>query len=110
MSEFLYNLGARGARHPFRTLAVWLVLAAVTFGAASSFGGELTDDFKVPGVESQKGIDTLTERFPTFSGASGRIVFYDEDDPIDSPENRAEIDEAIERLAANEDVTLVADP
>ncbi|MET0159377.1 MAG: MMPL family transporter [Acidimicrobiales bacterium] len=110
MSEFLYNLGARCARHPFRALAVWLVLAAVTFGASASFGGELTDDFKVPGVESQEGIDTLTERFPTFSGASGRIVFYDEDDPIDSPENRAEIDRAIDRLAASEDVTLVADP
>ena len=110
MSAFLYKLGARCARHPFRTLALWLVLAAAVFGASSSFGGELVDDFKVPGVESQQGIDTLSEKFPAFSGASGRVVFHDEDDPIDSPGNRAEIEAALIRLAAGEDVTLVADP
>ncbi len=110
MSAFLYELGARCARHPFRTLAIWLVLAGTIFGISSSARGELVDDFKVPGVESQEGIDTLKEKFPTFSGASGRIVFHDEDDPIDSPENRALIGEATERLAEGDDVTLVADP
>jgi RND superfamily putative drug exporter len=110
MSTFLFNLGRRCARHPFRTLGVWLLVAVAVLGLHSRFGDELVDDFKVPGVESQEANDVLSQRFPAFAGTSGRIVFHVEEGRIDDPGPRAEIAAATSRLAEGEDVSIVTDP
>jgi putative drug exporter of the RND superfamily len=111
MSSFLFRLGRGCARHPFRTMTVWLLVAVAVFAAKSSFGDELVDDFKVPGVESQQGTDVLKESFPEFSGAAGRVVFHTEDGRIDDAEERALVEEAVATLAATvDDLTLVTSP
>jgi putative drug exporter of the RND superfamily len=110
MSLFLYRLGQRCARRPYRVLLVWLLLAAGIFAWRATSGGETTDDFRIPGVESQVATDTLTERFPEFSGASGRVVFHVSEGHIDDPTNQAEIEQAIDRLGEGQDVTFVSDP
>ena len=74
MSSFLFRLGRWCARHPYRTIVAWLLVAVSVFGMKAQFGGELVDDFKVPGVESQNGTDVLKETFPEFSGAASRVL------------------------------------
>ena len=83
MSTFLFKLGRWCARHPFKTMSTWFVVALAVFAASAQFGDELVDDYAVPGVESQEGTDVLEERFPEFAGASSRIVFHTADGRID---------------------------
>ena len=67
MSTFLYALGHAVARHRWRTLLVWVLLALVCFGVAGVAKGALVNDYTIPGTESQHGIDTLDQRFPQFA-------------------------------------------
>ena len=95
MSTFLFRLGRWCARHPFKTIGAWFLVAVAIFGASGRFGDELVDDYAVPGVESQDGTDVLEERFPEFAGASSRVVFHTEDGRIDDAENQAIVDDTI---------------
>ena len=109
MSSFLYRLGQRTAQHARAVLAIWL-LVLVAFGStAVLFGGELRDEFSIPGTESQEGLDVLDTRFPEVSGASGQIVFQaSQGDRI--TEHRAEVRERVRALEDVDHVLLVADP
>ena len=71
MSDFLFRLGRRTARHPYRTLGVWILIAVAVFSLNSAIGGEVANDFRVPGVEAQRARDLLEDRFPAQSGTSG---------------------------------------
>jgi RND superfamily putative drug exporter len=109
MSSFLYRLGQRTARRAHAVIVLWVLVLLVVGGAAAAFGGELRDEFSIPGTESQEGLDVLDTRFPEVSGASGQIVFR-------SPrgekiaEHRAEIRERVKALEDVEHVMLVSDP
>jgi putative drug exporter of the RND superfamily len=110
MSQFLFRLGRRCATHPFRTIGVWVLIAVAVFAWDGAAGGEPTNDYRVPGVESQHASDTLADQFPTFAGASGRVVFHVDDGRIDTAANRGAIEGAVARLAGGADVTVVTDP
>ena len=110
MSEFLFRLGHRTASHPYRALGVWLLIAVAVFSIHSSFGGEVTNDFRVPGVEAQRAQDLLKERFPTQSGSSGQVVFHVAEGRLDEPSRRAQIAAVLDRLRGGGHVTLVSDP
>ena len=110
MSDFLFRLGRRTARHPYRTLGVWLLIAVGVFSLNASFGGEVANDFRVPGVEAQQARDLLKERFPAQSGTAGLVVFHVGEGRLDEPARRSEIATALERLRTGDHVTLVTDP
>ena len=59
MTRALYRLGRGAARHPWRVIAIWVVLAVGVVGLNRSVGGDTTDDFRLPGTESQQAIDLL---------------------------------------------------
>ena len=63
MSAFLYRLGRRCAAHPFRTLGVWLLIVLAVVAANGAAGGDFSDDFRLPGSESQRAKDDLEARF-----------------------------------------------
>ena len=110
MSSFLFRLGQRCARHPWRVLGVWLVIAAVVLGVNSHLGGSTKDNFDVPGVEAQQADDLLTENFSQFSGVSGRMVFHVDQGSVTDPANAAAIQSALAEIAQGEDVSAVSDP
>ncbi|ADI04941.1 two-component regulator [Streptomyces bingchenggensis BCW-1] len=76
MATFLYRLGRLAFRRRRLFLTLWIaVLATVGIGAAS-VSGTTTDDFTLPGTQSQKAIDLLEKEFPKGSadGAAARVV------------------------------------
>ena len=87
MSSFLFRLGQRCARHPFRVLVAWLAVALAVIGLNMRLGGTTKDNYTVPGVEAQRAVDVLDEHFPELSGASGQLVFHVEAGLITDPAN-----------------------
>jgi RND superfamily putative drug exporter len=71
------TVGGAAARHPWRTIAAWLILIVALFGLKTAFGGQFQDNFTVPGAPSQAGADFLTASFPQVSGADARVVIHD---------------------------------
>ena len=74
MSAFLYRLGRNSARHPFRVLGIWLLVAVAVIALQGSAGGKFENSERVPGVESQHAADVLADRFPSQGGQSARVV------------------------------------
>src|ERR1700722_5777159 len=74
--HFTGTVGGAAARHPWRTVAAWLILIVVLFGLKTAFGGQFQDNFTVPGAPSQAGADFLRPRFPPMSGADARVVIH----------------------------------
>ena len=82
MSTLLFRTGGSAARHPWRFLGGWLVAAVVAVLLAGTAGGTLTDDYTMPGTDSQAATDLLEERFPAYAGASARVVVHAEDGTV----------------------------
>ncbi len=110
MSRMLYRWGRAAARHPWRMIGAWLVVATAVFALNAAVGGATRDDFTVPGTEAQRGIDLLDARFPTQGGVSGQVVFADPDGDITDPTSRAVVAETLGELAEGPDVISVSDP
>ena len=68
MSHALHRLGRRCARHPFRTLGVWLLASILIIAMSGTFGRELEDSFAVPGLDSQIALDLLQEVIADYEG------------------------------------------
>jgi RND superfamily putative drug exporter len=77
LSRLLFLIGAGTARHPWRTIAGWLLAAAFVTGLAGVVGGAFQDSFAIPGSETQRTNELLEEKFPAMSGTSARVVLHD---------------------------------
>jgi len=74
VATLLYRLGRFSFRHPWRMLAVWLILMIGMLGGGLALGGKTDDSFAIPGTESQNAIDRLEAVFPSAAGAAAQIV------------------------------------
>src|SRR3954471_21840720 len=108
MSTFLYTLGHRIARNRWKVLVTWVLLAAAAFAISGVAGGQLVNDYSIPGTESQRGIDTLAQRFPQASGTTGQIVFTSTAGPIADPQ--APVEAQTQPTAKRQHVTALDDP
>jgi RND superfamily putative drug exporter len=109
MTKFLYRLGFNSARHPFRVLLIWLLVAVAAFALKGSVGGETNDDFTIPGTESQAAFDLLEDRFPAESSISSRVVFHHERG-LDGPERQAAVEATLAELREAPHVIEVTNP
>ena len=96
-------------RHRRRVVAVWIVavVAVVVLGRVA--GGQYTDSFKLPDVESQRAFDLLKARFPAHSGDSAQIVVSAKDGVRD-PAVEARTAALLARIAKLPDVSGVVGP
>ncbi len=109
MSKLLYRLGRFSVRHRGLMLIGWVVVLAAVITGGSMAGGETSDEFSIPGTESQQAFDLLDDRFPDQSGTSARIVFATQDGtPI--VETRTAIDDTLAEAAALPGVVAVSNP
>jgi RND superfamily putative drug exporter len=78
----LHRLGLASARHPWRTIATWVLLVVAVGAAATTWGGALRDNWDVPGARAQHGLEQVRDHFPASGGSSAQVVLHD-DRPLD---------------------------
>jgi RND superfamily putative drug exporter len=111
MSKLLYRLGHVAVRRRRSVLAVWVALLVGVGVLAGSVGGETSDEFSVPGTESQRAMDLLQARFPSHSGSAARVVFASGDgSALTDVANRRIIDDTLADMAEAPGVVGVASP
>jgi putative drug exporter of the RND superfamily len=111
MATRLYRLGGWAYEHRKRVLVGWLLVIVAVFGSAAAFSGKTSNEFSVPGTESQVAQDLLQEKFPEAGGGSARVVFAaPEGEKLTDPENKAAVMESVENASKAPEVTAVQDP
>ena len=113
MAKVLHRLGSFCYRRRKLTVAIWLVVL-VAFGiGAFTLSGPSSNDFSLPGTESQKAIDLLGTRFPQLSaqGATAQVVFAaPAGQTLTSVSSRAAIQQVVDKLKSGSQVARVVDP
>ena len=111
MANFLYQLGRSCVRHKLKTILIWLAVAFTLIGLNRAIGGELTNGFNVPGLDSQKAYDLLVEEFPQQGGVSANVVVRAPDGTklSDTTQQNA-IDRLSSALVSLDDVESVVPP
>lgn len=56
-------------------LVIWIVALVAFIGLQSAAGGAYSNNFSLPGAESQKALDLLKARFPQQAGDTADVVF-----------------------------------
>ena len=91
-----------------RLVVILWVLALVGIGAASgAVGTAYSNNFKMPGTESQRAFDLLDARFPSRAGDTADVVFQ-ADGGLDA--KRPQIDALVAKLAKAPHVVGVVSP
>lgn len=93
----LARIAGACARRPWRVVAAWAGIFVVLIGLNAAFHGKLINDFKIPGSDTQKATDLITEKFGAQKGAALRVVLAaPEGQRLDTPARAA----AIKRMVA----------
>ena len=109
MTLRLYRLGRACVRRRRLVLGLWALLAATVIALAQVAGGETSDAFDIPGVESQQALDVLTDDFPAAAGTSAQLVFAADVGTLADPGAAAAVDTALAEVAEHPDVGAVGD-
>ena len=80
----LRRLGEWCARHFVVVIVAWLIALVALQVLNRSFGGEYSDNFSLPGVQSQQGLDVLKKHDPAAGGYGSQIVLRDSAKPLTS--------------------------
>ena len=75
MARWLYGLGQGAARLRWVVVGIWLTLIITVAALGTAFGGTLTSEITIPGIESQNANDLLAEQFPSANTGTIRAVF-----------------------------------
>src|SRR4029453_16057177 len=110
MSQLLYRLGRLAARRRWRVVAAWVVLAAAVIALGQTAGASFTNDYRVPGVESQRAADLLLRSFPAMAGADATVVFHAQRGTVRDPRAKAGIAATLAELRRQPHVAEVDDP
>ena len=83
-----------------------LVLLVLAAGVA----GEASDDYSLPGAESQQAIDLFQAHSPAFGGVDSTLVFTVDGGRVSDPAPRAAIEGALAKVRELDGVALAASP
>ncbi|MFF9165377.1 MULTISPECIES: MMPL family transporter [unclassified Streptomyces] len=73
----LRGLGEWCARHFVIVIVAWLLALGALQALNHTFGGQYSDNFALPGTQSQEGLDVLKQHDPVAGGYSSQIVMHD---------------------------------
>lgn len=113
MATFLYRLGRLAFRRRWRVLLAWVAVLVAAGIGISSVSASTTDDFTLPGTQSQRAIDLLEAEFPqaSASGATARVVVEAPDgEKLTSAAHKAQVEALVDELRTAPQVASVADP
>lgn len=91
------------ARHPWRVVGAWVAIVIALILAVGAFGGELQDEFEIPGSDTQRATDLIEKEFASEQGGVLNLVFAaPEGERLDTPARKAAIEQAIAELKTPE--------
>ncbi|WP_035771467.1 MMPL family transporter, partial [Arthrobacter sp. Br18] len=109
MAFLLYRLGKFAYRRRWWVVSAWLAIILAVGGAAVAFSGTLTNNFSIPGTESQRISDRLRAELPEAVGGTGTVVFTSDDGAF-TADQEAAVRAALAEMAALDGVRSVVDP
>ncbi|MER6797677.1 MMPL family transporter, partial [Amycolatopsis mediterranei] len=113
MATFLYRLGRFSFRRRALVAAVWAaVLVALGLGALT-LSGQLSNSVTIPGTESQRAVDQLTEKFPQANagGATARVIIEaPAGTTVTDAKGKAAVEALVGQLKTAPKVAAVVDP
>ena len=68
MSTLLDRLGRASARNHRLVIGAWVLAAVAVVVLATGLDGTTSDNFRIPGAQSQEALDVLEQRFPPKPG------------------------------------------
>ena len=87
------------ATHPWRVVAGWIGIIVLLVVLVGAIGGDLKDEFEIPGSDTQKATDLIESEFAAEQGGVLNLVFAaPEGETLDTPDRRAAIEEAVAEL------------
>ncbi|MFI9099477.1 MMPL family transporter [Streptomyces fildesensis] len=104
----LRRLGEWCARRFVVVIIVWLVALAGLHVLQNTFGGTYSDDFSLPGTQSNTGQQVLQKNAPASSGTAGQVVMHDAKGPLTGVTDQ--INQAVAALQKVPHVTSVVNP
>ncbi|MEX5637587.1 MMPL family transporter [Parafrankia sp. FMc2] len=112
MATYLYRLGRTAYRRRRLVVTLWVVALALVGVGAATLSGQTSDEFSIPGTESQQAIDLLDARMPAVGAdkATARVVFTVPDGALTDPGREQAIGEVVDQLTDVPQVTQVSDP
>lgn len=110
MAELLYGLGRFAARRPWTVIAGWLIALSLAIGAFLAFGGALTTSISIPGTETERVTQRLTEEIGELGGGTGTVVFQTKDGSEFTEPQQQQIEELLTGIRSIEGVAEVVDP
>ncbi|WP_413250442.1 MMPL family transporter [Sinomonas flava] len=109
MATLLYRLGRFAYDRRWLVLGVWLVIVAAVGGSAAAFHGQMTNNFQIPGTETQRMLDKLKAELPSASGGSATVVFESPDAPFTDAQKK-QLSDALTQIKGLDGVQNVTDP
>jgi RND superfamily putative drug exporter len=96
--------------HRWRTFGAWLLALVVIQVIASGVGTKQISSFRLPGTESQRAYDALSQHFPAAKGDTDQLVFKARTGTLRDGANRARIEAALKRVAGADSIAGVDSP
>ncbi|MFJ7156530.1 MMPL family transporter [Streptomyces sp. NPDC101118] len=104
----LYRLGHWCAQHFVIVIVAWLVAVGGLQALDRAFGGEYSDNFSLPGVQSAEGLTVLQEHEPAAGGYGAQIVLNDPSKPL--TQDAATVNSVVADLQKLPDVLAAQNP
>src|SRR3954453_9212704 len=102
---------ARACNAPrWRTFFAWLVALIALQAIAAAVGTKQISSFRLPGTESQRAYDLLSQHFPAAKGDTDQVVFRARSGKLADPATKARIQAALQRVAGDKLVGSVDSP
>jgi RND superfamily putative drug exporter len=109
MPQFLARMARTLSLHWKRSLAA-AVGVLVVLAVVAAAGGGASDDFAIPGTESQDAIDLFQAHSPAFGGADSTLVFTVPTGKVTDPGPRSAIEGALAKVREIKGVELAPSP
>jgi RND superfamily putative drug exporter len=109
MALLLYRLGKFSYRHRWMVISLWIAVLVAVGASAAAFHGTLSNNFQIPGTETQRIADKLRQDLPSASGGSASIAFEAPAEGF-TAQSRAAVTGALKKLDALPEVKGTVDP
>jgi RND superfamily putative drug exporter len=96
-------------RHRRRAIALWVATLLAVLGGSFAIGADWSNDFSLPGTESQQALDTLQRSAPAQAGDTIDIALRDPAG-MRAPDTRARAEAMLARVERLPHVAAVQDP